>query len=377
MDGQIGEILSSPYPRDRELCEKFFGPHFQTVKEVQVFLRCHLHGGTVTTHMMSSPLSWDVKSFQALYIACWIHHPVEKGTYMMPLTSSHWTPGANGIEDQIRAATGRLSSRISSHLSGKGYSASKDWHFLKGYHELLIQIEDLSVNHSSPHLMLKAEGHTTGLSGIVGHSLSYINKRFTGKGLVANKALYTYAKDKDRGSSGIVEERAAENYDKGYKSILKWLGLRGELITVREVMYKLFKAVHYPGFAPLPYAHFDQLSNEALGIKLKNYVVACRAKGGEKFRGPRKRKGYIIKSHEYIISDKKLIELDELAGSLIGDGELHTQRSYREVLVTPEAIDKSIVNLWQYEDCPMPNLDAPTESHDITFEYENPMRTGR
>jgi hypothetical protein len=209
------------------------------------------------------------------------------------------------------------------------------------------------------------------LDGIWGHSASYINKRFTGKGLVANKALYKYANGEDRGASVDIEERAAENYDKGYKSILKWLGLKGELITVREVMYKLFKTVHYPGFAPLPYTHFDRATNQELGIKLKNYIVACRAKDGGKYRGPRKKKGYIIRTTEYIISDKTLYELDELAGSLIKDGDLYTERSYREVLVTPEAVDKSISNLWQYEDYSMPNLDAPPESHDVTFEYSD------
>jgi hypothetical protein len=238
---------------------------------------------------------------------------------------------------------------------------------------LLVQIEDLSSQKNSPHLMLKAEGHGLGWDGIFQHGLSWLNKKRTGKGLVANKHLYEYAKDSD----SPVDERAAENYDKGYQSLLKWLGLRGKMITVREVMFKLFEKVHYPGFAPLPYSYFDQLSNEALGIKLKNYVVACRAKGGEKFRGPRKRKGYIIKSHEYIISDKKLIELDELSRSLIADGELHTERAYKEVIATPEDIDKSIMNFLEYEDVPMPDLNAPGEALDFTFEYENPMRTGR
>jgi hypothetical protein len=87
-------------------------------------------------------------------------------------------------------ASGDLQSRPSSHLSGKGASAHEGWHFLRGYEELLLQIE--GENTGSPYLMLKCEVHPLepgfSLSTIL-HGLSWAVKEITVAGMTASPEL--------------------------------------------------------------------------------------------------------------------------------------------------------------------------------------------
>ena len=97
---------------------------------------------------------------------------------------------------------------------------------------MLIQIEQTN---GIPHLMLKAEGHTTDISQLPSHLRSWWHKKRTGKGLVANKDLEQYASDNNK-----IESRAAENYDKGFEKVVKFVGLSGKMVTVREMICALF-----------------------------------------------------------------------------------------------------------------------------------------
>jgi hypothetical protein len=69
---------------------------------------------------------WQLPTFQALYVACWLHHPVEKGTYLIDLSGV--PVGQMAILNA--AYQQHLSGRRSSHLSGAGRSAGAGWEFL-------------------------------------------------------------------------------------------------------------------------------------------------------------------------------------------------------------------------------------------------------
>ncbi|HEY9229194.1 MAG TPA: hypothetical protein VIP11_21260 [Gemmatimonadaceae bacterium] len=161
---------------------------------------------------------WHSVRFQALYIACWIYHPVEKGSYMIKLSPA-----------QLKNATdsaAKLSSRASSHLKGSSFSAGKDFAFIKGYSELLVMIfED--------YLFLKMEGHPA-ISWA--HFKAWQEKRKTGAGATNNAQLNALAKD--RPEFGIMQ-RGAENYSKPYEAFLKELGLKGKTLTLSDTLLAL------------------------------------------------------------------------------------------------------------------------------------------
>lgn len=51
---------------------------------------------------------------------------------------------------------------------------------------------------------------------------------------------------------------------------------------------------------------------------------------------------YLMAVHDFKISNKSLFELEKLADSMIKDAEITTNRSYREVIASPQEIDKSV-----------------------------------
>lgn len=315
MNGQVGHMLTSTEPSDVLQVQRIFGEGFRTMAQWRSFLRGALNDNA--SSMLQAPAGrWSVKSFQALYVACWVHHPVEKGTFMIDL--SGLSPGQRSV---VKAAYEKhCTGRKSSHLSGSGRSASKGWNFLEGYHELLVQWE---MTAGSPFLFLKSEGHTTGLSGIIPHLHSWMHKRKTGEGLQASPALAAAAGPISAWSS-VIEGRAAENYSNDYKKLLKdVLGFSGKQVTVREMMKKLFETTGYN--AP---PNFDTaMSNQQLGGLLRQYC--------ERSRG-----------NEFNLNGKITIsmrgELRELAQSLDADGDAHVGRVFREIRTTPAEIDASL-----------------------------------
>lgn len=79
---------------------------------------------------------WTASDFHALYIACWIFYPVEKGTFMIPLTAQQ--------RKNVKSGYQNLDPRWTSPLHKHGRSAAKGWKFLKGYGELLVQMEGVA-----------------------------------------------------------------------------------------------------------------------------------------------------------------------------------------------------------------------------------------
>jgi hypothetical protein len=317
MHGQIAQLLSSTTTADRDVVKEVFGEDFQTMGQWRTFLRARLND-TVASLLQAPAPRWNVQSFHALYIACWIHHPVEKGTFMLNLNSL----GANQLGTVRTAYETHCTSRKSSHLSGSGRSASKGWNFLNGYRELLAQYE---LTGGVPYLLLKAEGHTTGLSGIVPHLKSWNHKRKHGVGLEASPFLNALAT-----ANPLVEGRAAENYDKAYEKLLKdVLGLKGRMVTVREMIPVLFRKTGYSNQAP---GQYTAMTNQQLGDALGTYCDAATmvGAGGVRFRAGG-------------ITGDMIASLRAIAGSLRADGNSTADRVYREIRLTPIDADHSLV----------------------------------
>jgi len=314
MNGQIAGLITSTVPTDKAQVRTVFGPNFQDMIGWRSFLRTTLNDDV--SSQLAAPINrWSVESFQALFIACWIHHPVEKGSYMINL--AHLPDSQQQV---IGAAYKKhCTFRKSSHLSGSGRSASKGWDFLKGYKELLVQFE---LTNGLPWLFLKSEGHTTGVSGVIPHLQSWVHKTKHGEGLQASPALNALANPVSAWAAAI-EGRAAENYAKAYEKLLKdVLKLSGRQVTAREMMKALFKLTGFQ--AP---ANFElTLNNQQLGNLLTQYCST----------------GVTAQRAQKSITMDMIKDLRELAKSLTSDGAVYMHRVYREIRADPSEIDISL-----------------------------------
>ena len=331
MDGRIANLIGGPFPADRQACRDIFGPSFQTIAGWRGFLSVYLLNSSAASQLTAATAQqWSVRTFQALYVACWLHHPMEKGTFMIDLTGL--TVPQMAI---LRAAYDQhLSGRKSSHLSGSGRSAGAGWKFLKGYDELLVQMETVK---GVAYLMLKSEGHQVSLTGAIPHAASWVKKSMTGEGAQASAALHAYSN-----FSPNVAGRAAENYSKPYEELLSWLKLSGKMVTIREVMFALFKKVKYPPNTGLLYNHFTNQTNAMLGGELGQYVAAARGLGAAGFTGAGK------------VTAPMLTDLSAMSVTLIADGARTRDRVFMEVIATPADIDVSLQYFIAQLDTPMP-----------------------
>lgn len=126
----------------------------------------------------------------------------------------------------------KLPSRSSSHLSGHGYSAAKGFKFIKGYDELLVQIEEYK---SETYLYLKMEGHLAFQSEHIRktilpatlHGFAYLTKLLTGSGVTRNRTLKELAKNRP---DLVFGER--KEYRSGYPA-----KLAGKIYQKNENLY--------------------------------------------------------------------------------------------------------------------------------------------
>jgi len=213
------------YPAEDWIPDVFY-EDFQDARQWRRFFKAHFPDG-VRSILDKGRDGWHRQDFQALYIACWTYKPVVKGSYMLRLDNDE-------VDDVRRAYKKKLSSRWTSHLHGpteKGADASKGWRFLRGYHELLVQIEEAP---DGTYLFLKCEGHPA-IS--YAHMKSWNHKRKHGVGLDVNVDLLTLASNEDLHLG--IKVRAAENYSPSYKNLMRQLGMgrvikkRGEIIDTR------------------------------------------------------------------------------------------------------------------------------------------------
>ncbi|MDI1483997.1 hypothetical protein [Polyangium sp. y55x31] len=300
--------------------DKIFGPDFQTPADWSRYLKDRFgEGSEPVSALLRSGVDRD--GFQALYVACWIHQPLEKGSYMIELEN----PG------QVRQGYDALPGRWSSHLSEHGKTAGDGWQFLKGYKELLVQLE--SVASASSALFLKSEGHPA-IS--VKHMLSFFTKMFTGAGNTASKSLQ--AQGKDPGS--VVEPRAAENYSKSYKKVLAAVGLqpKATMNTVPTVASAMWKYLAARGSNTLTaYSNAggprdDSRVANLRGVKLAECLDKLRGAATSDL-GPKD------KLRVAVLEAKK--DLDTIIANLKTD-PAGTQRVFAEVKVTPRQLDESL-----------------------------------
>jgi len=317
----VASFLASKHPMDIGMKKQVLSEKFQDTASVNTFLDQHL-GGSVSDKLNAPASEWTTETFQALYVASWANHPVEKGSYMIDLSGV----SAEQLEQIKTAHKENCTSRPSSHLSGEGRSASKGWDFMKGYKELLVQMETVD---NKPYLFLKAEGHTTGLDGIVGHTKSYLNKVKTGEGLMANPYLNVLAN-----ASDLVEARAAENYGKQYGKLLKGLELdsKSKMVTTREMAQTLFDKSGFDPSGQGSAAGFVKGStNEQLGQALMKYCDSASSGQIEtRLKGDK------------LATDGMIKELRGVAQSLIDDGATTHGRVHREIITVPTDLDKAV-----------------------------------
>jgi hypothetical protein len=327
MKGAVGSYIraaSLGSPVAQTHLSEVFGDDFQSPAGWKRMLD-QMPGGSVETLMNRKGAWWTRECFQALYVACWIDHPVEKGSYMIQLSAQHYANVRAAYDGLLR--TGALQSRISSHLSKQGASAHEGWDFLKGYGELLLQMEGDPA--FAPYLFLKCEGHALekGLSlSTVKHLASWVKKGITGSGQTASQALQEWAT-----FSNVVEGRAAENFGKGYEKLLKQLGLSSRKTTVEEAMEALVRKAGFNNGLPNQFkGDTNKLGQAMLGPQ--GYIEVF------------KRQRAVLKKNGVDFDEKAEKELTGLAERMAATATSHAEQHYNEIRVTPADLDLSLAN---------------------------------
>lgn len=324
MNGNIGGYLKAAAdgnPTAKKHLRGVFQGGFEDLQGWRTML-ANIPGGDVDILLNRTGGFWTRECFQALYVACWIFHPVEKGTYMLKLGPAHY-PNVRAAYDGL-LASGALQSRISSHLSGQGASAHEGWAFLRGYGELLLQLEGGATE---PYLMLKCEGHAleSGLSlSTVLHGASYVKKKLTGSGATANDDLHQLAQN-----SLSVEGRAAENYSKSYERVLDKLGLKGKMITVEDVLSELLKKAGFNG----------RLPNQ---LKRNTHELGRAMKGPQGYLQVLRMNAATMKKNGVKFDDKLIAELDSLADRMIATAVAHPCQYFNEIRVTATELNAAL-----------------------------------
>jgi hypothetical protein len=325
MRGAIGSYIraaSEGVPAARTHLKGVFSEDFQTPGGWTTMLS-RMPGSSVTILLGRSGAWWTRECFQALYVACWIHHPVEKGAFMLQLDAGAYANVKRAYDSLL--ASKALQPRISSHLSKQGASAHEGWNFLKGYGELLLQIE--GERGGAPYLYLKAEGHAleSGLSlSTILHGASWVKKSLTGSGATASKALNQLSK-----SSTNVEGRAAENFSKQYEKVLDQLGFSGTLVTVEQVVEELYKRAGFNGTLPPQ-------------IKGNTHLLGRAMQGPQGYIALFRRQKDVLKKNKVKWDDKIEAELKELANRMVATAVAHPQQHYNELRVTAAELDQSL-----------------------------------
>lgn len=345
-----GIVNGAPWVKD------IFTDRFHTAHQWTDYLLTRFGGTLSVNTILNRGDGWGAVDFQALYIACWIFYPLEKGSYMIPLTAAQ--------RANVKSGYNGLGARMTSHLHGHGRSAGRDWKFLKGYAELLVQLEG-GGRHSpeiSPHLFLKNEGHP---AVSVGHALSYFHKLRHGHGGVANEAIQRVVDEQRQlGIDLGIADRAAENYSKGYQKVLKALGLAGDVVTVQTAIVEMFTQCR------VAMANKGQIQPSLTALLASAGLQGPMAEGGV---------GGLDNAHMATLLDKVLLpfakgasaldfsqpKLNQFFAAMVADeadlqqmatqmrvdaartGQERTVRYFQEIAVAPPALDAALDAAYQ------------------------------
>lgn len=310
-------LINAIRTRDPEIMQLFCKPFDNHFKWLSFLMEHFAAGGRGDDLSVNRVLDleerWHAERFQALYVACWIYHPLEKGTFMIQLTNQQTA--------NAEASAGKLTWRKSSHLSATSRSArgGEDFKFIKGYGELLVLVE-------GNFLFLKMEGHKASSPS---HLKSWVTKIRTGAGETSNQYLNDLSDDPKWG----ITQRGAENYSKPYKALLKELGFSGKTVNFAQVIAELrrrFPAVQIPpgdgaaalrGYLQKLYVMIN--ANEMVGRRFTLYHPLMNARA----------------DMEGIIRD---LEADDRRMPADGVDHLGLDRVFREVRLAPERIDRRL-----------------------------------
>jgi hypothetical protein len=299
---------------DQQIMQLFAEPFNRAQKWID-YLEEHFSGpgtGLSIEHILDLQERWHSHRFQALYIACWIYHPIEKGSFMIRLNPQQTA--------NAEASAGMLTWRMSSHLSGTSRSArgGEDFEFIRGYGELLVLLQD-------NYLFLKMEGHAASSPS---HLKSYFTKARTGAGEVANPHLNALSMDSRWG----ILQRGAENYSTSYKALLKAMGFSGKTVTFAQViarLQELFPMVAMPavnGAAALR-GYLDRIY-----VMANANPVVQRSTLYVPLMGARTDMQGIIRD----------LEKDDHRMPIGGGSHLGTERIFRELRLAPDQIDHKL-----------------------------------
>jgi hypothetical protein len=296
-----------------------FAPAFDTSQKWLNYLQANLVAARATnvdvTEILDMPGVWHSDRFQALYVACWAYHPVEKGSYMIQLTPQQLTNAQN--------AAGKLTWRKSSHLEGTSRSArgGADFKFILGYGELLVMVHNGA-------LFLKMEGHAASSPA---HLASWYTKNKTGAGNTASAALNNLA----TGGQWGIQQRGAENYGTAYKALLSALGFSGKVTTVKQVMDKLQES--FAGVAPATTLDGYRDLLDRLEARFRTYAQARALPWYQPFMTALPDLRELVK---VLDKDAKRLALPA------GQDYLGVDRVYREIRVVPSEINRKVQRLY-------------------------------
>ena len=290
---------------------------------------------------------------QAIYIACWITFPIEKGTFMVSLQGGELAK----VNSMVATLPGRGSSHLEGWALGGAYSAGgKTFNFAEGYDELLVQVH-------RNELLLKMEGHQVGLA----HIKSYFHKAATGAGLTASDQLHAMA------TGGVygVTARAAENFGKSYEALVKAVGFgNSRMVTVPQLLTKLVAHCRAaPGFFTVFPSLIDvfsrvwNITSPAESAQFTRDLLAeCKKLHAANRLAANLNAGAALLNAFWNARDDLnalLPGLDRDASDWRRRRDASYERFQGEVKLSPDEIDEAVNRLWDYM------YAAPWSKHEV------------
>jgi hypothetical protein len=325
-NGEIARLYFLKFGGVQQKFKEIFCPDFRDPSVLKGFL-----GSKIRDSIEGNLNRWSVGHFQAYFMLCWLHHPSEKGSYMIDLRNVDVEKLSNVVE-RLDARETRVFGKVlipgSSHFSRRAYSASQGWGFLNHYNELLVQIEEIR---GRPFLFLKAEGHKTDGFDAIQHCLSLFVKRSP------SKELHAIAVD------GYVSKRVAENYTSSllsratsYETLLSKLKLKGKFVTVLEMVEALCGRLGTELPKVITGNTSVTKSEQHLSTALRNIVKA------DKVLGILVDKIGLDREDAEEVREDFLRIADQLEGS---DPDFASTRVFCEVQVTPQELESTYQNV--------------------------------
>jgi len=130
-------------------------------------------------------------------------------------------------------------------------------------------------------------------------------------------------------NSTNVEERAAENFSKKYKKLLKKLGLSGTMVTVADVIEELHRKAGFSHGIP------D-------AIKKNTHQLGRAMKGPTGYIAMFRRQSQVLKKNGVKFDDKIEAELSGLADRMVETATAHPQQHFNEIRITPDELNESL-----------------------------------